>query len=438
MIVEFSVGNFKSFKDIETLHFQAAKIESKYEFVDANNTFPVSDELSLLKSKVVYGANASGKSNLMKAFSRMLYIIQYSFKEPKIIEHWIEPFLQSTETINAPTFFQIIFIYKKTLYRYGMQLKDGKVTDEWLFGTPDKEEVYYFLREGMEVKVNEDRFKEALKISDIDEEESPLYSETSLFLSVAAAFNRQLAKGIFHCLSGQIGIFSGVLLNERSNLLYDRLDDSGFTKKLTDFISFADMGIKKIKKIETTINNMPSKFREETWDLTKSEKVAFIQVSKDIYDENGTPIKQKANFMLHKHEAEGTKKLMTLSPLIFTALEEGWMLIIDEFDAGMHPRLTRKILELFNSKETNPKNAQLLAISHDTNLMDAKLLRRDQITFIDKDEFEASRIYSLVQFKGIRNNSSFENDYLKGRYKAVPLLNEMDNLFINTSELENA
>jgi len=438
MIVEFSVGNFKSFKDIETLHFQAAKIESKYEFVDANNTFPVSDELSLLKSKVVYGANASGKTNLVKAFSAMLSIIHDSFKDSKIIGHLVEPFLQSVETIDAPTFFQIIFIYNEILYRYGMQLEDGKVVDEWLFGTPDKREVYYFVREGMEVKVNENRFKEALKISNVSKGESPLYSETSLFLTVAAASNRQLAKGIFDNLLGKIGIVSGVYLNKMGDSLYEKLDDSEFAKKLNDFISSADMGIKEIEKVETNINDMPSNVRQETWDLAKSEKVAFIKVLKDIYDRNGNPIKQKANFMLHKHEAEGTKKLLTLYPLILAALEEGWMLIIDEFDARMHPRLTRKILELFNSKKTNPNNAQLVAISHDTNLMDAKLLRRDQITFIDKDEFEASRIYSLVQFKGIRNNSSFENDYLKGRYKAVPLLNEMDNLFINDVQLENA
>jgi AAA15 family ATPase/GTPase len=126
-------------------------------------------------------------------------------------------------------------------------------------------------------------------------------------------------------------------------------------------------------------------------------------------------------------ESEGTLKLFELSPFVYEAIKEGRPLIIDEFDARFHPLLTKKIIELFNSKKNN--DSQLIFMTHDTNLLSADFLRRDQIEFVEKDKYGASHLYSLVQFKGIRNNASFEKDYIQGKYGAIPFLGDFNKLF---------
>jgi AAA15 family ATPase/GTPase len=160
------------------------------------------------------------------------------------------------------------------------------------------------------------------------------------------------------------------------------------------------------------------------------ERQLYIDMlMRHIEEENET---KPVAFILAAQEAEGTKKIFGLSPYILAALEFGGTLIIDEFDAKMHPHLTRKIVELFHSPSTNLNNAQLVFITHDSNLLDPHLLRRDQICFVQKDKNGATELYSLVEFKGVRNDASFEKDYLQGKYRAVPTnLNQLEALFEN-------
>jgi hypothetical protein len=130
---------------------------------------------------------------------------------------------------------------------------------------------------------------------------------------------------------------------------------------------------------------------------------------------------------LSEHESAGTNKLFDLSGYIVFVLVYGRVLIIDELDSKLHPILTQEIIKLFNNPETNPKNAQLIFTTHDTNLLGANLFRRDQIWFTEKDEFEATDMYSLLEFKDedgntIRKDRSFEKDYIRGRYGAIPYI----------------
>ncbi|MBK7410268.1 MAG: ATP-binding protein [Saprospirales bacterium] len=139
----------------------------------------------------------------------------------------------------------------------------------------------------------------------------------------------------------------------------------------------------------------------------------------------------QAPLLLNFAEAEGTKKLFHLSPLLFSVLKKGSILFIDELDARMHPKLTRKVVELFHSETTNPNNAQLIFVTHDSNLLDAHLLRRDQISFAKKDKQGATELYSLVEYKGVRNDASYEKDYLLGKYEAIPEnLNVLEDVFV--------
>ena len=435
MIIEFAFQNYRSFQEQSTLHLQASKTKSKFPTTDEENIFQT-EKYNLLKSKLIYGANASGKTNVIRALVAMLRIIQFSFKDDSMITNMTEPFLLDEESKKQPIFFQISFIHHGIPFRYGMELLEGKVVSEWLFGTPDAREVYYFTREGNDVSFNENKFSEAKQLVNIPKGQKPIYGDTSLFLTVASASQQPLSKALTDYFVDNISVLSGLDDSEMLNIALAELDDIAFKRKLSELMSSADIGITGVEKVDVNPSDLPIEIQKQLEILKEGKKLGFIEVSKKVFDAEKRYIGD-TKFNLAADESAGTKKLFSLAPFIFSALEKGKTLVIDEFDARLHPRLTKKIVQLFNSKITNPHNAQLIAVVHDTNLMDAKLLRRDQISFVKKDKYGISKLYSLIEYKGIRNNASFEKDYLEGKYDAVPFLNEMDNLFYNLQKPEN-
>jgi hypothetical protein len=183
-----------------------------------------------------------------------------------------------------------------------------------------------------------------------------------------------------------------------------------------------DSGILRLEKVDVELHfpkGTSEKERIRYQRMRERGPFGDIAIFRKLYDDEGRAIGE-APLILSIHEAEGTKKLFRLSSFLFEALEKGKLLMIDEFDARMHPLLTRKIIEQFHRKTEGEQQAQLVFITHDVNLLDARLLRRDQIAFTRKDLQGRSELYSLVEFKGVRNDASFEKDYLLGKYRAVP------------------
>lgn len=411
MLVEFSVGNFWSFKEIQTLQMRAAKISSKYPKLDEDNVVVVDEQLSLLKSKAVFGANGSGKSNLVRAMEVMFYILSNGVKDMEVLKKSIIPFSLDDETINAPSYFQIIFIFEDILFRYGFEADVNSVHSEWLFGKPLKSEKnvrerQYFIREGVKAEVNKSVLKEAEKIKKT--------GEKALFLTVLAAWEIQLPLKIIHFFQNNIFlIFNKLDAEIRGSTSSIAMLVPHFYDKITDLLKAIDPTIQGVQNIVNELG-------------TGRDKFVDVGIVRNVNSSKNT---QKV-FSLSVQEAEGTKKIFEFSSYIFLILEKGGTLIIDEFDAKLHPQLTRKIVELFHSPSTNPHNAQLIFITHDSNLLDSHLLRRDQISFAQKDKNGATELYSLVEFKGVRNDASFEKDYLQGKYYAVPTnLNQLDAIF---------
>lgn len=426
IIEEFSFGNFRSFKDIQSLNMTAAKIKSKNPQLDIDNVISINDKLSLLKSKAIYGANASGKSNVIKALVAFINIINYSFKEENILAI-IDAFRLSTETEKSPSFFQLIFRYNNIKYRYGFELSENQVYAEWLFATPNIREIPYFIRENNKIiELDKTNFKEGQKLLNllVDDEpdESEIFRKNSLFLTVLSSFGfGKLSKELINAIS-EISIISGLGNGNMYGFAGESLNDKDTKKFILDFLKYGDTGIEDLEIIKVT-----------------GDDVVVVGVDKEDFDDEAKLILSKRNkynekseiesieySLFNTNESEGTQKLFELSPFIYSALKEGHPLIIDEFDARFHPLLTKKIVELFNSTEN--KNAQLIFITHDTNMLSAEMLRRDQIDFVEKDKYGASHLYTLVQFKGIRNNASFEKDYIQGKYGAIPFLGNFDKL----------
>jgi len=421
MIIEFSVKNYRSIKELQTLSMVAAPIKSKYPELDTNNIIKVSDKLSLLKSVAIYGANGSGKSNLVKAIITMLIFIRDSFKNELIGRAIIEPFALNHENPNLPTFFQLVFLYNNVRYRYGFEVYRNEVKSEWLFGTPDKKEVYFFTREGSTIQINEKQFVEGKELANKT-------SVNNLFLNIAKAFNGNVSKRIVDFLTGSILVSAGINDSSFRETTLDIMKFEHFKQHILSFMNIADFGIQEISNRKTIIKNIPEGVSEDLLNQILTDNGEVVVSKRTVLDENGHKLLDK-EWIMDDHESDGTQKIFNYSGVITTTLMSGMALFLDEFDARLHPMLTKKIVEMFNSPILNKNGAQLIFVTHDTNLLDNTLLRRDQIYFTEKNKMQETVLYSLADFKGVRNDASYEKDYINGKYGAIPFLGDFEKLF---------
>ncbi|MFY7806030.1 MAG: AAA family ATPase [Limnoraphis robusta] len=417
MLIEFSVGNYLSFKDKVTFSMVASKVTAKYKELDENNIIQVDDELSLLKSAAVYGANASGKSNLVKALNFMQWFVLNSSRETQITDLInVENFKLSTETAEQPSCFEIVFLEDHKIYRYGFEVNQKRVLSEWLFYVPKVKEFRLFERK-------EDRVKIARRFKEGDD----IISKTrnnALFLSVVAQFNGEISKNILLFFARKLNVISGLHGNIYRNytIEYFKTNSSdiiNLIKKLD--LGIDDISIKTRKVLPEDLLEIPEEFR--TLLISKKLQADDIYTTHKKYNAEGEVISLE-QFDLDKNESEGTKKLFAFAGPILETLRKGEVIVIDELDARLHPLITRTIIDLFNSNETNINNAQLIFMTHDTNLLSDKIFRRDQIWFTEKDRQGATDLYSLVEYK-IENDASFESDYIKGRYGAIPFIGDL-------------
>lgn len=425
MIEEFSFGNFWSFKDMQTLNMTAAKIKSKNSRLDTVNLIPVDEDLSLLKSKAIYGANASGKSNVIKALGAFIRIINDSVKNEKMLGI-IDPFMLSTETDNKPTFFQLIFRLDGIRHRYGFEADDKSFKSEWLFSTPGIREQPLFIREENQlIEINQTHFPEGQKSIDLagSDNGEQIFRSNSLFLTSLASFGfGKVSKRIIEAISS-ISIINGLGHQGMYSYAGDSLNDVDKKKFILDFLKKGDLGIEDVYTVDMNNVNLAEDLPDEAKQDLKDKKMIVSSRTKFNQNQEATG---KSHLSFGFQESEGTQKMFELSPFIYAALKQGTTLIIDEFDARFHPLLTKKIVELFNSEGN--KKSQLIFTTHDTNLLSADLLRRDQIDFVEKDRFGASHLYTLVEIKGVRNDASFEKDYIQGKYGAIPFLGDFSSL----------
>jgi AAA15 family ATPase/GTPase len=421
MVIEFTVGNFLSFKDPVTFSMESVKISE----LEESNVFSF-DKLKLLKSAVIYGANASGKSNLVKAMGFMKWFVLNSSKETQVEEPIkIENFRLSTETENKPSFFEIVFICDQKKYRYGFEIDKEKIHSEWLFFNPTRQEAKLFVREGEEIEIGTTYFKEGRKRKE-------LVRSNALFLSTVAQLNGEISTqilkwfGQFHSISGLNDmIYMGFTIKQ--------LKDEDYRQRFLEYLKKADFGIDDIN-IEKAEETKISEMLDEMGKLLSKEIVEKIKESSDFndistlhskYDDKHGRLPDKVEFALLKNESEGTRKFFNLLGPILDTLDKGSILVVDELDARFHPFITRFIIHLFHSKQTNPNNAQLIFATHDTNLLDKNLFRRDQVWFTEKDQYGATYLYSLAEYK-VRNDKNFEKNYIKGKFGAVPFIGNIE------------
>ena len=397
MLLEFSVSNFRSIKDVQTLSFLATTMNEH----EKSNTIQVTDKIRLLKSTAIYGANGSGKSNLVKAMWAMVSFAKAPFEDRKKFEEHIQPFKLNTSTRNEGSFFQIMFILDGKTYRYGFVYLKGKITSEWLFGTANKNEVEFFTRDEQKIYINKERFKEGIGLESKTREDN-------LFLNVVFEFNGKIANIIKDYLSE---IFIIQALDEKilQSFSYSLIQNKANKHRLLDMLKLADLDIYDIGI-----------------DEDYGQKTRKIIFQRKIFNENGQEVGLET-LDFDKEASAGTKKMLNYAGVFVHLLKSGGIIIIDEFDTKFHTSLTKAIVKLFNAEKN--KTTQLCFVTHETNLLDNDLLRRDQIYFAEKNQRGETSIYSLNEIKGVRNDSSLEKDYIKGKYGAIPFIRNLNSIF---------
>ena len=417
ILQDFSFGNFRSFKEIQTLSLSKANLTSVQDIaLEPTHTFKYK-EGAFLKTKAIYGANASGKSNVVKALEAFLKIVSDSVRDSKVLS-LIDSFV-SAETIAQPTFFQMIFYIDEVRYRYGFEAKIGKITSEWLYGKKGRRELCYFIREDNAInEIDKTNFAEGvvyMNLTQQGEDSDEMLLPTNLFLTVLASFGfGKISKQITSNLSS-INIISGLSNPTMMSYATEALKEASKKEFILNILRKGDTSIQDLEVIEA----------EKSANFEEKKKPQLL-VSKKEYM-GGLA---HGRFSFERYESEGTRKLFELSSYIYEAVKEGRPLVIDEFDARFHSLLTKRIVQLFNSEEN--KQTQFIFVTHDTSLLSSSFLRRDQIEFIEKDEAGASHLYSLAQINGIRGQASFEKDYRHGKYGAIPLIEDFSELAANS------
>lgn len=424
MLIEFKIGNFLSFKDKATFTMVPASIKE----LEDTAVFHAAGNMRLLKSAVIYGANASGKSNLIKSLRFLRWFALNSSKESQAAEKIpITKYALSTESQENPCHFELSFIHKGTRYRYGFELDEFHVVNEWLFSAPYNRERKLFIREGQNFEIG-DHFKEGKGLEN-------KIRNNALFLSVAAQFNGPTSMEVIEWFT-VFNIVSGLNDQEYFQYSINKLRDEFFRTKILKFIGTADLNIQDIRLKETKLSEkeLPDSIKETLIETRKKiaierslpvdQIVMFneaVNAFHDVYDNNLNKISTVA-FDLFA-ESDGTQKLFGLSGPILDTLQYGKVLVIDELDARLHPEVTDFIVQLFNSRDLNQKNAQLLFATHDVHLLSNQLFRRDQIWFTEKNRYGATNLFSLSDYD-VRKDATYSKDYLAGKYGAVPMLGD--------------
>lgn len=406
MLIKFNFKNFKSFKNENCLDMEAASIK-EHEY----NTIDIKDK-KYLKVAAIYGANASGKTNVLEAFEFMkekLMINDDTNMNSNEVDNYYN-FSFDEKSKNEPIALEVTFLAKnKKIYQYGFEIKNKNIVSEWLYVKKINKVTPIFDRDENKVKFNKS-YKAKINKFDVD--------SSSLFLSLYRKIEKDNEdfKSVYDWFlnSYYLDLGNPKFENKINRLISSKIvDDKEYRKRLVEFIKVFDLGINdidvKIKDVRTLDNNTHS-------------QVELKAVHKN---ENGEKI--LLPFYL---ESKGTLKMFYLYNFIMDALEDGSCLFIDELDAKLHPLLTRYIINLFHDKEKNTGNGQLVYSTHDITNLNKETFRRDEIWFTEKDIYGISELFSLSDYKidntKVRNDATYNKDYLTGRYGAIPVFEEFN------------
>ncbi|HBE20158.1 MAG TPA: hypothetical protein DEG17_25900 [Cyanobacteria bacterium UBA11149] len=453
MLIQLTIENFLSFK--EEITFSMVGINSDKNYPNHLAVDAAGKGKSLLPISAIYGANAAGKSNLIKAINFAQDLIVQGTRSGQTIP--VIPFKLGNDR-NKPSKFEFIFIYNDSRYSYGFKLKADRIIEEWLYVIPSgkKREVPVFVRVTSEKKETTVEYGATLKGK--GEKDKPFLDfiargtrPNQLFLTEALDRNVQAVKPVVEWFEDVLTI-----IQAESNYIHLEsgiLNSQEFTSFLTDFLRLTGTGIDSIGTEEVELdfdrhfpeipenikNDILETFSEDDDNFVgmllinqrkryliakrTEDKLNLIQLKTQHRHQDGSLV----DFLIEE-ESEGTQRLIDLIPVLFVLKNSrNKVIFLDELDRRLHPLLSRKFIEFCLSCRNKNNRTQLIFTTHDTNLLDLDLLRRDEIWFVEKNQEGASHLYSLAEFK-TKPELKIEKGYLNGRFGAIPFFGDIRNL----------
>jgi AAA15 family ATPase/GTPase len=415
VLIRFGFSNALSVRDYQELSFVASSI--KDEGVDLISTKVLKERL--LPSLLIYGSNASGKTNVISNIRFLRNAIVTSFKNENPSDRVpVKTFALDQKFAKKPSQFDCDFLLNDIRYHYGFIVNDGRYEKEWLYAFPKGNRQQWFTRDETQKKP----YKFGKYLKGRNQFVAEITRPNSLFLSAAAQSGHEQLL--------ELQKFFEIKMGTPSSASYDLKGRGGWReldRRTISFLQSADTGIETFKIEEITLeersiefakklkNLMSQEFPDANFENIDSENTRK-QLSFGHQTSSGTPI-----FLDLDDESKGTLQLLELLGPIFAAIDKGGLIIVDEIDTSLHTLLTDSVLKIFAQKKINAKGAQLLATTHDTSLLRSRNVRRDQIWFSQKDASGATSIYPLTDIK-TRNTDNIERGYLEGRFGAIPFI----------------
>lgn len=412
MLLEFRVRNYRSIRDEQALTL----IASGDKELAATHLSPTGLKAApyALRTAVVYGPNASGKSSLLRALDYLRAVVAES---ATIIQpgqtYNVQPFKLDAASAEQPTEFEITFLLSGVRYQYAFSMTTQRIVSESLLVYRSSKPTQLFSRQHIDGDGFDYEFSTYLTGPRKLWQEST--RPNSLFLSMAAQLNSEQLSPVFNWIVRSITFLpaGATVLPDFTTAL---LSTETGRASIREFLSAADISIADVQAV-------PRKGVHAQWVMNAGSLQASQEEREFLMPvfEHSTP-KGSAKFELHD-ESEGTQRLYGLIAPVLDCLRDGRVLVVDELDSSLHTMLVRRLINMFQTPAINPNGAQLIFSTHDTSLLDHTLFRRDQIWFTEKDVDQATRLYPLTDFSP-RKQEAWERGYLAGRYGAVPFFGD--------------
>ncbi len=424
MLIEFSFKNYRSFRDMAVLSMEATGLGSY------KNSLISYGSLKLLPGVAIYGKNGGGKSNVIRAFWLAVQFIknaQRTQHEKATIP--VVPFSLNDYSLNEPSEFKFVYTLDGIKYWYTFSATKDKVAKEYLYHAPKGQKALVFSREGQRFSFTEEKAKRRLI--------SETVAENQLFFSVACTMNDTACACAMRWFREKV--FFSRDYSDIPHQLLEYSHDTNMLRAISDYAKAADFGI---EDMQFEINSQEVKnelaFPETIPEGIKAALTQFVHALSETSNNSEVRLKMGEVTATSKHqginkagksqlytleladESDGTRKLMSIAPAIESVLANGGLLLVDEIERELHPMLVEFIVAKFQSKRSNPAGAQIIFTTHNTELMNMELIRKDQLYFVDKSqENGVSELYSISDFS-TRTTDNIRKGYLLGKYGATP------------------
>lgn len=432
MILNITLKNYRSFKTESTFTLIAESSKNKEQNVFIQPLAKGEDEIRLLNTALIYGANASGKTNLLRAIFEIIRFIGKS--KPKAGEKIpiYDPFLFASETKESPVEFTIEFVGKDNIkYKYELSFNSKNVIKEELTYWPNNKLTLLFSRalpDDLESLKHIGQLGSTYKNKEIE-----IFHNQALLSKFGEEIPNEIISEVYIYIS-KIEVINACSSRKLSTLRKETREkmakDSTLLQKMNELIQFADTGLNgiNIKEINEADLNLPKDIPDTAKNKFLNDYKYFVTGKHPFYQ--NSQLSKEEEQLPFDEESQGTNTLFALGGRLLQAIENGEVIFVDELETSLHPYLSKLLVSLFQNARINKKNAQLIFTTHDVTLLDRTLFRKDQVWFAEKDKFGATNLFSLQDFNDVREDTPFDKWYLAGKFGGIPNIQSLEALFV--------